>query len=343
MTNIPISKNAICPTFNTCAVTEQSASACGSAFNHLNPLVPAEALCHKALTAKIAQFNPPDVTQLRGQADFSALMAWYQTERALNPKMDPTWSDEYCADVLLYARRVQENAFSAFSFLHKANLLELFMPAFKARRPDGEPLTKLDWLKLKHARARLSKTVTEAEIHPKGAHTGYDSVHNPCFENEEKKNDLIAREAVSLLAMEAGLRVYPTSPREERISKHKELRRVAHNGYHLFNDGTKLPIEARYDKEGALNNRYRPTVLYIGFASLIKAAHRSTVRQAPIQGFEVSNTPPSPSEALSWVGSYVLHLDQPTAQQRFARHMGRQVEQKIAGKLEKFRRSEELD
>lgn len=334
MSTVATSRGETCPSSNICELTQPGSSACGKSFNHLDPLLPAEGICPTALANNVAWIDLAECEYPDTLAADQERMAWYEVERALHPDMDAELSDDCLVAAEEYIRQIKENRFSNFEVLHRASLLDIYLPAFEARCPGVEPLSDGDWLDITKDSAELSRTILDIEIHTRDMHTEYSSGHKPCLRSEEVKTDLLASETVSLLLLDAGLEIYPTSLRERRNNRKGKI--AAHTGYLLHDDDTKLPIESRLDETGELSNghTYRQSLMFIGFAALIEKASIKTLNWADYEGRAAPDMPLSPGDVLDLTSRYILGRRQSHGERFFVESMQRIVEKKITKKID---------
>lgn len=251
MINISPSSPSLCPAANICAITAESGPACGSAYDQLPALVPAEQLCPRAIAGAIEleKERPIETRKHRGRAEAGRdyRLGSLYTELALSPTNTPKSTEAH----LETAREYLDTVVARGSHLRvnlDASLLRLYLPVLRLRNFRSIPRDNVEYLQ-----SGLLDMLDDARE------------HNGSRENDERlgMHLLYAREqkiAFPASARETGLNVLGHRPEDQPHS---------HSLYVLDDSiGVKIPhrlsdIKPRTDTM---------SIMYVRFGKVAKQA-----------------------------------------------------------------------
>jgi len=260
MGEIHFDESAICPLANAleikCEATTEGAAPCGTSADHLPPLVLAEDLCQRAVAGRAQHESQPfdevEAQSLTAESERDLRLAWLCLEQAMPEYIERSDASDYFDDARIYADRVVRNSQTKFTVWQSASLLKAFLPLFRSETlgsPEaGEDLGPQFLQFARKSTARLGQAARQAPIHTQKTHPGHivSANHTPCFYSESGRNGALKKMGGMLLALRAGLKIYPGSVRESAVISHRARTPAtgySHDYYALTASSHKIPVK----------------------------------------------------------------------------------------------------
>jgi len=248
-----------CPMADICGVIAPESEVCELDTSQFPPLPIGELLCGRALIgaaqAMAIKNAKTDPIQLPSHNLVAA--GWLNLESVLAAPI-AAGATSRAQIAVVYADNVLASPYSSFKEVHSAAMLRLYAPLLVSRKdtpPQPQTVNNI-WQMLG---AMYSATVA-APLHKEPADHILDAKregreHLPCFENEDDRLDLIARQVGMMLMIRNGKLVYASSERE--ASPGGNFAHLDHNAYVLT--GTdKTPIKFRVTSNDGVSTASLP-------------------------------------------------------------------------------------